>query len=320
MPGLLVSVCIPTYNQERFLSDALESVISQRNADFEIIIIDDCSTDSTASIAQAFALRDRRITVHVNGQNLGMVSNWNRCLELARGKYIKYLFGDDLLSTPDALAKMVAAMEGTPGAVLASCARTIVDEQSRKIDELSHFPDGFAVDGREVIRHCFLRITRDHNLIGEPSAVMFRKDAAGRGFDRRYRQLVDLEMWFHLLEQGGFVYLAEPLCSFRHHEGQQTKKNEAELNFIDDLTYLFDDYLGKPYVGIGRIARAYLLYYQFFKLQKHARQGQHDMVLVQEKIRHLYGPWRFALMRPFYRLYTPYWQLKRLLTKTVGKE
>jgi glycosyltransferase involved in cell wall biosynthesis len=320
MSDPLVSICIPTYNHARFLPETLESVLAQRNADFEVIIIDDSSTDATASIAHEFAVRDRRITVHVNDQNLGMVPNWNRCLELARGTYIKYLFGDDLFASPDALRLMVEAIERTPGTTLVSSARTIIDEQSQPIDCISNFPDSFSSEGRDVIRRCLRRITRDHNLIGEPSAVLFRRDVAGRGFDCRYRQLVDLEMWFHLLEQGRFVYLAAPLCSFRHHEGQQTKKNEVELNFVDDLTYLFDDYLGKPYVGVGRIASAYLMYYQFYKLLKHARQGQHDMLLVQEKIRELYGPWRFALLRPFYRMYTPYWQMKRMIAKALGNE
>jgi glycosyltransferase involved in cell wall biosynthesis len=320
MPIPLVSICIPAYNNERFLKETLESVLCQSYVDFEVLVIDDCSTDRTAEIAGEFAAQDRRIRVLVNQENLGMVPNWNRCLELARGTYIKYLFGDDLFASPDALRLFVEVMERSPGAALASSARTIIDERSQPIDTLSHFPESFTAEGHEVIRRCFRRITRDHNLIGEPSVVMFRRDAAVRGFDCRYRQLVDLEMWFHLLEQGRFVYLATPLCSFRHHEGQQTKKNEVELNFVDDLTYLFDDYLGKPYVGIGRIARAYLMYYQFYKLQKHARQGQHDITLVQEKIRQLYGPWRFALLRPFYRMYTPYWQMKRMIGKALGRE
>lgn len=316
----VVSICIPTYNHARFLEETLESVCRQSYDDFEVIVIDDCSADATASIARTFASRDSRITVHVNARNLGMVQNWNRCIEMARGTYIKFLFGDDLFSSPEALRLMMAAMEGTAGTVLVSCARTIVDEDSRPIAVASHFPDNYADDGHEVIRRCFRRITRDHNLIGEPSAVMFRKDSAGRGFDPRYRQLVDLEMWFHILEQGRFAYLATPLCSFRHHEGQQTKKNAAELTFVDDLTYLFGEYLHKPYVGIGRIASAYLTYYQFYKLLKHARQGQHDMELVEEKIRRLYGPWHFALMRPFYRMYTPYWQMKRMIAKALGRE
>lgn len=316
----MVSVCIPTYNNERFIAETLESVIFQSYVDFEVLVVDDCSSDRTLEIAQIYESRDPRIRVLKNTTNLGMVPNWNRCLELANGTYIKYLFGDDLLASPDALTKMVAAMEGTPGAVLVSCARTIIDEQSRAIDELAHYPDGFTVDGYEIIRHCFMGITRDHNLIGEPSAVMFRRDSAGRGFDLRYRQLVDLEMWFHLLEQGKFVYISEPLCSFRHHEGQQTKTNVSELNFIDDLFYLFNDYLAKPYVGVGRFARIYLMYYNFYKLLKHSRQGKYDLLCVNEKIDKLYGKWMFIFLRPFYRLYTPYWQLKRKLLMKFPKQ
>jgi glycosyltransferase involved in cell wall biosynthesis len=315
----LVSVCIPAYNNARFLPEALESVISQRDINFEVIIIDDCSTDETAAIAHQFALRDPRITVHINEQNLGMVTNWNRCLELAQGTYIKYLFGDDLFSSPDTLRLMVAAMEQAAGTVLVSSARIIIDDQSHPVETVSRFPDKFSAAGQDVIRRCFLKMTRHHNLIGEPSAVLFRRLEAVRGFDPRYNQLVDLEMWFHLLELGNFVYLAEPLCSFRHHDAQQTKKNKAELNFIDDLTYLFADYLRKPYVGLGRLARAYLMYYQFYKLWKHARQGDHNTTLVRERIGH-YGTWRFVLMRPFYRLYTPYWRMKRIIAEVLGRE
>ncbi|MDA8427918.1 MAG: glycosyltransferase family 2 protein [Geobacteraceae bacterium] len=320
MSAPLVSICIPTYNNARFLAEALESVLIQRSVDFEVIIIDDCSTDTTASIAHEFASRDGRIAVRVNEQNIGMVPNWNRCMALSRGTYIKFLFGDDLLSSPETLWLMVEAMQRTPGTVLVSCARTLIDAQSYPFEHVSHFPGDFTSDGRDVIRRCVRRMTRHHNLIGEPSAVLFRRDAADRGFDLRYQQLVDLEMCFHLLEQGAFSYLGTPLCSFRHHEGQQTKKNAVALNFIEDIICLFREYLCKPYVGISRSESFYLTYYQFYKLLKHARQGQHDMALVQEKIQSQYGMWKFYLLRPYYRLYTPYWQMKRMIAKRLGRE
>jgi hypothetical protein len=63
------------------------------------------------------------------------------------------------------------------------------------------------------------------NLIGEPTAVLFRREAAGRGFDAYFRQLVDMEMWLHLLQHGDLFYLQEPLCCFRRHAGQQTEMN-----------------------------------------------------------------------------------------------
>lgn len=316
----LVSVCMPVYNNACYLTEAIHSVLNQRFENFEILVIDDCSTDRTAEIAMEFAARDTRIRFLANSTNIGMVPNWNRCLEMAKGTYVKFLFGDDLLTSPDTLRLMVEAMERTLGTVLVSCARTIIDEHSHVIAAVSHFSDNFTADGRDVIRRCIRKMTRYHNMIGEPSAVMFRREAACRGFDPRYQQLVDLEMWFHLLEQGDFIYLGMPLCSFRHHEGQQTKINAAELNFVDDLVYLFNEYLGKPYARIGSIASAYLMYYQFYKLLKHARQGQHDMTLVRQEIQKFYGMRFFFLLLPFYRLYTPYWRMKRIIAEALGKE
>lgn len=315
-----ISVCIPTYNNEKYLNETLESIVSQTFKNIEIIVVDDNSCDGSRTIVHQHAAYDDRIKAYANEQNLGMVANWNRCLSLAQGKYIKFVFGDDFLSTPDALEQMVMVLESSPATALVASGRAIVDDTSQCTEVISSFPDGFDADGKELIGRSLRRITRVHNLIGEPSAVMFRKDFASRGFDPRYRQLVDVEMWFHLLEQGRFAYLAQPFCSFRHHEGQQTRKNIIELNFIDDLMLLFENYLSKSYAGVGRADQMYMLYYQFYKLLKHARQGLFDQNLVLNKIDTLYGRQKFAALYPFYRIYTPYWQLKRLLAGWLGHE
>jgi hypothetical protein len=99
-----------------------------------------------------------------------------------------------------------------------------------------------------VINECFHRVG---NLIGEPCAVLFRRVAASRGFHTAYRQLTDLEMWFHLLERGGFAHLPETLCGFRRHAGQQTRANAESLAFADDEFRLFDDYSGKGYIFLS---------------------------------------------------------------------
>jgi len=160
----------------------------------------------------------------INTPNLGMVQNWNHCLSLARGEYIKYIFGDDKFDTPQALGKMVAMLDREPGAVMAVSARKLIDENSRWIDTWDHLGDAGLQNGKEAIIRC---IVKDHNLIGEPSVVLFRKAGAARGFNLKYRQIVDMEMWFHLLEQGGLVYTRETLCCFRQHPQQQTAVNNA---------------------------------------------------------------------------------------------
>src|ERR1700691_6171602 len=98
-----VSVLIPTYNYARYLAEAIESVLEQDFQDFELLIVDDCSSDNTAEVVQPFCARDARVRFAVNPTNLGMVNNWQRCLDHARGSYIKFLFGDDTLANPQAL-------------------------------------------------------------------------------------------------------------------------------------------------------------------------------------------------------------------------
>ncbi len=106
---------------------------------------------------------------------------------------------------------------------LAVSGRLILDEQSRAVEIWDELGAPGLKPGREVIVRC---LRRDRNLIGEPSAVMFRRAAGLRGFDPAWRQLIDQEMWFHLLSAGDLAYDPEPLCAFRQHgapaDGRET--------------------------------------------------------------------------------------------------
>ena len=94
----LVSVLIPTYQGEEFLEEALESVLSQTYHNLEIIISDDGSVDRTLEIAKNFQLQSSIKFKILTHQRLGMIPNWNFCLSMAQGKYIKFLFQDDVLT------------------------------------------------------------------------------------------------------------------------------------------------------------------------------------------------------------------------------
>jgi hypothetical protein len=231
-----ISVLVPTYNYGRFLPEAIESVLAQDFQDFELLIVDDCSSDDTAAVVAPFCARDKRVQFSVNSANLGMVNNWNHCLQTARGPYIKYLFGDDKLCGPQALGKMMALLEKYPSATLASSARVILDEESKVLDIYRPLADG-CHNGKKIITACLM--ANGKNLVGEPSAVMFRKSDAGRGFDPQYGQLVDVEMWFHLLGKGDLAYTREPLCAFRCHPLQQTERNtESGLAWKEHAVFM----------------------------------------------------------------------------------
>ncbi len=106
-----ISVLIPTFNYARFLPEAIESVLSQDFQDFELLIADDCSSDNTAEVVKPYCDRDSRVQLVVHSKNMGMVNNWNYCLERARGEQIKYVFGDDRLYSPHALGRLSAMLD-----------------------------------------------------------------------------------------------------------------------------------------------------------------------------------------------------------------
>lgn len=114
-----VSILMPVYNAEPYLSEAIQSMLNQTYADFELIILDDCSTDRSAEVVQTFS--DTRIIYHRNEVNSGLANNLNTGLKLAKGKYIARMDGDDI-SLPHRLQTQVDFLESHPDIDLCSCA------------------------------------------------------------------------------------------------------------------------------------------------------------------------------------------------------
>jgi glycosyltransferase involved in cell wall biosynthesis len=207
-------------------------------------------------VARDYARKDSRVIVHRNPANLGMVRNRNACLRLARGEYVKFIHADDYLNSPEVLRRMVAQFELHPALSLVACATQSVDVQSRPTGRSPHYFAGrrlFA--GTSVITRCLLE---DKNLMGGPSAALFRRSQALRGFDERYFHAADLEMWFHLLEQGCFAFIDEPLVAYRWHPRQQTEKDRSTLSHVTDHRALNAAYLWKPYVHLRRRLKEHL--------------------------------------------------------------
>jgi len=105
------------YNREKYVADAIESVLAQRFTDFELIVVDDKSSDRTHEIAKQYESRDSRVRVFANEKNLGDYPNRNRAASLARGKLLKYHDSDDLMY-PHCLETMVSAMLAEPSAAI----------------------------------------------------------------------------------------------------------------------------------------------------------------------------------------------------------
>lgn len=291
-----ISILLPTYNYARFLPEAIESVLAQDWTDYELLISDDRSTDGSADIIAAYAARDSRIRFYRQPANLGMVANWNWCLGQARGEYIKFLFGDDRLESPRALRLLRAALARHPSAALAASARSILNADSALVGLWDEFRHAGLHSGPAVVQRCLLE-TR--NLIGEPSVTLFRRRDAARGFDPRYRQLVDLEFWFHLLEQGDFVYLPEPLCSFRRHTAQQSEQHAVAEVGKWELFELFATYRGRA-AQKGHALPASRFVQLYYHLAHHCRQTASPplaMLSLRRELAAEISPFRYAAFR-----------------------
>jgi glycosyltransferase involved in cell wall biosynthesis len=209
-----ISVLIPTYNYAHYLDETIQSVLDQTYQDFELIIVDNHSTDNTEELVKNY-LRDERVSYYKNPKNLGLVGNWNQCLVYAKGDYIKLLCADDKIH-PEMLGKYVAVMEKYPTVSLITCNKQLFDGQPWLVElPLEHLQDG-----KKVIYHTF----NTKSWIGEPTSVMFRKSNLYLGnFRPDYILHVDWELWNRHLTVGDCYIIPEPLAYIRAHASQNTR-------------------------------------------------------------------------------------------------
>jgi glycosyltransferase involved in cell wall biosynthesis len=239
----LVSICIPTFNYGRFIPEAIQSVLSQSISDFELIVVDNASTDATAEIMESFVRSDSRIKYYRNAENIGIVKNFNRALGHATAEYVKILCADDLLA-PTALERSLSAIQGNQAVSLVTTGRLMVDLGLRPVGYVCYCTEEGSTDGSTVIDRCLFAT----NYVGEPSAALFRRRQAAPGFDESYPHLLDMAMWFHLLEQGRLACIPEPLTYIRQHKSQITQDNRRTGQLVEDKKRIYSAYIAKPYV------------------------------------------------------------------------
>jgi glycosyltransferase involved in cell wall biosynthesis len=127
----LVSIGLPVYNGERYLAQALDSLLSQSHENLEILIADNASTDASEAICRDFAARDPRIAYHRHPRNLGAAANYNFVFRRARGAYFRWAAHDDICM-PRLVERCVAALEAAgPSAVLAYPRTRLIDAEGR---------------------------------------------------------------------------------------------------------------------------------------------------------------------------------------------
>jgi glycosyltransferase involved in cell wall biosynthesis len=227
----LVSVCVTVYNYGRFLSTCIESVQAQTISDWELIIGDDCSTDNTAEIAQAFADSDPRIRYIRNPQRLGMNGNIKRVADQGRGAYLKILCADDWL-VPNCLEILTRLLDDHPVAVLATSAETLCDESEKPLYVQFLFGERVSILPGETMLD---RMAKGEGFGGH-SSFLIRTNAyqAVGGYDDTLLYAADYDLAARLCRIGSYVHTDLPLFYARVQPESSSSVNPKKLLDVID--------------------------------------------------------------------------------------
>ncbi len=216
-----LSIVIPTYNGEKYLTQALDSVVAQGDLDIECIIIDDGSTDNTKSIVASFA---NRLPIELITRKRGnWVSNTNHGLSIARGEYACFLHQDDLW-LPNRLSMMKAAIAKYPEASFYLHPVWFIDNKGDRLGKWQ-CPLPLVLKSQEMVEKLLIQ-----NFIAIPAPIFKRKTALDvGGLDETLWYTADWDFWLKLAARGTTIYHPEPLAVFRVHPDSQTIRRSSSI-------------------------------------------------------------------------------------------
>jgi glycosyltransferase involved in cell wall biosynthesis len=208
-----VSVCLLTYNRAVSLRRSIDSLLNQSHDNFELIINDNCSTDSTESLGREYERRDRRVRYFRNSENLGYTGNQNLALERAAFEYVALVHDGDIYDS-DLILKWLQVLRRHPSAALAFNALNRLDEYGVVVKTYTH-PYQELVPGRALLEEMLCR--PDSPIFG---IVMVRKSKILETgpFDPSFVWLSDVDMWMRLLRRSDAAYVSEALIGIAPRE------------------------------------------------------------------------------------------------------
>lgn len=193
---------MPVYNAESFLVDAIESILQQTYKNFELIIVDDGSTDATPKILSAFAKKDSRIHVITNESNLGIVQALNNGLLICQGEYVVRMDADDI-SAHDRLSKQIPVLEKNPEIVVLGASLGYIDAEGK---------------GLGIVRKCSInKSLLFANPLLHPTVVIRKKtlDKIGVYYQSKYLYAEDYFLWLRLSKEGKLDAIPDIVLNYR---------------------------------------------------------------------------------------------------------
>ncbi len=210
-----ISVILPVYNGEKFVRSAIESILNQTFPDFELILIDDGSTDQTGEIIQS--IQDERIQLVEHTQNQGLISSLNQGIALARGEYVARMDADDI-SLPDRFERQVEFLRAHPRVGVLGNQVRFLNENLEQVVWEYHFPSSHTEIAWKMM---FM------NVIPHPAVIVRRELLIeASGYNPEYATAEDYELWTRLILQTEFANLDEVLLLYRRHSATVSEQKK----------------------------------------------------------------------------------------------
>lgn len=284
-----VSVIIPSYNYARYLEERIESVLAQTYRDFEVIILDDCSTDNSREVIERYRGHEKVAQIIYNQKNSGSVfRQWCKGISLARGEYIWMAESDDV-AEPSFLEKLMGAIGDDKSVAFAVCDTTIIDENSVP------FATWGITDSYKIRRHDGHRFIRRHmmyeNAVHNASSVVFRRDIA-LGIPDDYakmRSAGDFLFWIELANCGKVIEVPERLNRYRKHRCSVTRTTENTALPYSELHVIYRRLIDMGYTSL--LSRYNIAGMRLWRMRLMHASEHHEMA-------DTLGKWRSAVRFP----------------------
>jgi len=226
----LLSVTVLNYNYARYLPQCLDSILSQTMADFEVILINDCSTDESCAVIQKY-LEDPRIRFVDHPSNLGYVGSLIEGCNFSRGKYITVISADDYSLEPDAFESACEVLESDPAISFCYSAWNEVDDTAVVRHTRRAAENDYIMSGEQEFRRLMVSWPVLH------SGTVIRRESylAVGGYDPKCKYSVDTTMWFALCSIGKIAYVDRPLYAYRVHQANMSGRKDTLWTVTEEM-------------------------------------------------------------------------------------
>lgn len=225
----MVSIILPTYNGEKYIRESIQSIIDQTYQDWELIVIDDCSTDNTNRIVAEFESKDERIKLYKNKKNLRLPASLNRGFELSKGDFLTWT-SDDNLYNPNAIEKLVEALSSDEKYGLVFSRMEFIDADGGTNNLSMDVKDENEIYYHNIVGASFMYTRKVYECIGDYNVQKFLME--------------DYDYWLRVANSFSIKYLNEILYKYRLHQGSLTETRNRQM--LEEKIKLLKEQLKLP--------------------------------------------------------------------------